>query len=221
MPPGDGGRQHLRQLEEQADQNGVRLLPHQRQLRDRRAGTAASTPAAQGADDSQLHALPCAGGHPAPTHATENTTPNNRFVAGTLVNLAYAIDNVTVDNTNTATIKFSIKTIPDNVLLNLGDNVITRPAIFSAASQPSFLFAYALPQDGIAAPVDYNNLGRTAGQPESLNILGLAITAKDNTSVHGEKGERVPGGRDHAGGRPPGVLHPDQRGGHERRRRTR
>jgi OmcA/MtrC family decaheme c-type cytochrome len=127
-------------------------------------------------------------------HATENTTPNNKFVAGTLVNLAYAIDNVTVDNTNTATIKFSIKTIPDNVLLNLGDNVITRPAIFNAASQPSFLFAYALPQDNIAAPVDYNNRGRTAGQPESLNILGLAITAKDNTSYTVRRANAFPAG---------------------------
>jgi OmcA/MtrC family decaheme c-type cytochrome len=115
-------------------------------------------------------------------HATENTTPNNLFVAGTLVNLAYEIISVTVDNTNTATIRFSIKTIPDNVLLNLGDNVITRPAIFGGTSQPSFLFAYALPQDGIDAPVDYNNLGRTAGQPESLSIIGLPVVAKDNTS---------------------------------------
>jgi OmcA/MtrC family decaheme c-type cytochrome len=127
-------------------------------------------------------------------HATENTTPNNKFVAGTLVNLAYEIFSVTVDNTNTATIRFSIKTIPDNVLLNLGDNVITRPAIFNAPSQPSFLFAYALPQDGIAAPVDYNNRGRTAGQPESLNILGLAITAKDNTSYTVRRADAFPVG---------------------------
>jgi hypothetical protein len=163
--------------------------------------------------------LPPARQHPG-YHATENTTPNNRFVAGTLVNLAYEIFSVTVDNTNTATIRFSIKTVPDNVLLNLGDNVITRPAIFNAASQPSFLFAYALPQDGIALPVDYNNLGRAAGQPESLNIVGLAITAKGN-SRHTVKGERVPGRRADACGRPPGVFHPDQWGGHERRRRTR
>ena len=127
-------------------------------------------------------------------HATENTTPNNRFVAGTLVNLAYEIFSVTVDNTNTATIRFSIKTVPDNVLLNLGDNVITRPAIFSAASQPAFLFAYALPQDNITLPVDYNNRGRAAGQPESLNIVGLAITAKDNTSYTVRRANAFPAG---------------------------
>jgi OmcA/MtrC family decaheme c-type cytochrome len=70
---------------------------------------------------------------------------------------------------------------------NAGDNV-TRPTGFSGS--PSFLLAYTLPQDGVDAPADYTNRGRTdsgshatgyAGQPQSVNIVGLPITANDNT----------------------------------------
>ncbi len=92
---------------------------------------------------------------------------------------------MTVDNTNAAIIKFNIKI--DNVVANLGatgDNA-ARPTGFTGG--PSFLFAYALPQDGVSAPADYNNLGRSAGQPQSVSIInsttgvGLPITATDNT----------------------------------------
>jgi OmcA/MtrC family decaheme c-type cytochrome len=111
-------------------------------------------------------------------HATENVTPNNSTVPGTLKSFEYGINSVTVASaTNVATIKFWIK--QDNVFLNLGDNVITRPSGFSGG--PSFLFAYALPQDNVAAPADYNNRGRTNGQPETLSIVGLPVVAHDNT----------------------------------------
>jgi OmcA/MtrC family decaheme c-type cytochrome len=136
--------------------------------------------------DAQATNAGCAGCHPATggpagitdSHATENVTPNNQANAGTLSTFEYAIDNVTIDNNNVATIKFSIK--QDGALANLGDNVITAPAGFS--DTPEFLFAYAMPQDGVSAPADYNNLGRSQGQPESLPIVGLPIVAKDNTS---------------------------------------
>jgi OmcA/MtrC family decaheme c-type cytochrome len=71
---------------------------------------------------------------------------------------------------------------------NVGDNV-ARPAGFGPQTQPAFLLAYTLEQDGVSAPADYNNLGRTppstgtglAGQPQPVNIVGLPITANDNT----------------------------------------
>lgn len=138
----------------------------------------------------------CAGCHPATAipgyHATENVTPNNPLLPGTLASFEYRIDNVTVDNNNVATIKFAI--LQNGALANLGnagDNV-SRPAGFTGG--PSFLFAYALPQDGIAAPADYNNLGRTAGQPESLPIVGLPIVAKDNTSYTVTRANAFPAG---------------------------
>ena len=129
----------------------------------------------------------CAGCHDAAAiplyHAAKEgapPTPNNPLLAGTLKSVVYGITSATVDNTNAATVKFSIKI--DNVVANLGaagDNV-TRPAGFSGG--PSFLFSYTLPQDGISAPADYNNIGKVAGQPQSVSIVGLPITAFDNAS---------------------------------------
>lgn len=107
------------------------------------------------------------------------TTFNNPTLAGSLKDVRYGISSVTVDNTNAAFVTFNIKI--DNVVANLGnvgDNV-ARPAGFSTTTQPSFLLAYTLPQDGVSAPADYNNFGRTAGQPQSVSIIGLPITAKD------------------------------------------
>jgi OmcA/MtrC family decaheme c-type cytochrome len=117
-------------------------------------------------------------------HATENATPNNPQLPGTLVSFEYGIDNVTVNDNNAATIRFWIKR--NGAFLNLGSTTITRPTGFSGG--PSFLFAYAMPQDGVATPLDYNNLGaRNAagqligyGQPESLSIIGLPVVAHDN-----------------------------------------
>ncbi len=130
---------------------------------------------------AQANNATCSLCHPASLipgyHATENATPNNLQLPGTLVSFTYGIDEVTVDASNVATIKFWIQ--QDGAFVNLGDNVITRPAGFTGG--PSFLFAYTLPQDGVDAPVDYNNLGRTNGQPESLSIIGLPIVAFDNT----------------------------------------
>jgi OmcA/MtrC family decaheme c-type cytochrome len=131
----------------------------------------------------------CSGCHPpegtgpsvTQAHAAKEgapTTPNNPVIATGLKDVRYAITSATVDNTNAATVKFTI--LIDNVLANLGDNVITRPTGFSGG--PSFLLAYTLPQDGVDAPADYNNLGRTAGQPRSVSIVGLPIVASDNAS---------------------------------------
>lgn len=126
----------------------------------------------------------CATCHPpaaiVSAHATENATPNNPQLPGTLVSFEYGIDNVTVDDNNVATIKFWIK--KNGAFVDLGTGAITRPAGFSGG--PSFLFAYALPQDGVAQPADYNNLGRPFGQPESLSIIGLPIVDNVGTSQY-------------------------------------
>jgi OmcA/MtrC family decaheme c-type cytochrome len=117
-------------------------------------------------------------------HTTENSTPNNLADPPGLATFQYGIDNVTVDNTNRAVVQFWIKSAvaSDNGSLgpfgfvNLGasgDNA-ARPSGFSGS--PSFLVAYALPQGGITAPADYNNLGKTAGQPASVTLIGQRLT---------------------------------------------
>lgn len=119
-------------------------------------------------------------------HSTENSTPNNPADPPGLVTFRYNIAGVTVDNTNRAVVQFSIESATagaDGLLgpftfVNLGasgDNA-ARPAGFTTASQPSFLVAYALPQDGITTPADYNNLGKNQAQPASANLVGLPLT---------------------------------------------
>ena len=141
----------------------------------------------------------CAACHPSTAipgyHAAKEgapPTPNNPVLAGTLKSVEYGMTSATVDNTNAATVKFTIKI--DNVVANLGavgDNV-TRPTGFSGG--PSFLFAYTLPQDGISAPADYNNIGMVAGQPQSVSIVGLPITAFDNASYTVKVANAFPAG---------------------------
>ena len=149
------------------------------------------------ADDSGCAVSFCHGSaslQPSFVHRTENLTPNNPLLPGTLANFEYGINSVTVDNTNVATVEFFIK--KDGAFLNLGSTTITRPSGFSTANQPSFLLAWALPQDNVTSPADYNNrnspsqpnltsptaTGNGAGQPPSVNIVGLPIVSYDNAA---------------------------------------
>jgi OmcA/MtrC family decaheme c-type cytochrome len=101
------------------------------------------------------------------SHLTDNATPNNQSVASDLSNLSYEIAEARVDAaTNVLQIDLSI--LRDGTPLDL----LNLPADLTRS--PSFLFGYAGgPQDGIANPNDYNNLGRTAGQPESASLVDL------------------------------------------------
>ncbi|MEE9534818.1 MAG: OmcA/MtrC family decaheme c-type cytochrome, partial [Acidimicrobiia bacterium] len=119
----------------------------------------------------------CASCHPASgglsgvedVHLTENATPNNPSVASGLANISYEITEARVDGSGVLEIDFSI--LRDGVpmdILNLPAD-LTDPGRF-----PSFVLGYAAgPQDGIVDPNDYNNFGRTAGQPQSASLGNL------------------------------------------------
>ncbi len=100
-------------------------------------------------------------------HLTERSTPNNPEVPEGLVNIEYVIDEVTVNDSNEPVVSFHIN--QDGAPLDLST---FPPAGFSGG--PSFLVAYAMPQDGVAEPSDYNNLGRSAGQPASVSLASVA-----------------------------------------------
>jgi OmcA/MtrC family decaheme c-type cytochrome len=53
---------------------------------------------------------------------------------------------------------------------------------------PDFLLAYALPQGGIAAPADHNNLGMNAAQPIRVNLerLGPADSSEGSMIANGD-----------------------------------
>ena len=100
-------------------------------------------------------------------HLTENSTPNNPEVPEGLANFEYVIEEVTVNESNQPVVTFHIN--QDGVPLDLST---IPPEGFTGG--PSFLVAYALPQDGIEEPVDYNNLGNSAGQPTTVSLASLA-----------------------------------------------
>lgn len=99
-------------------------------------------------------------------HVTENSTPNNPEVPEGLANFEYVIEEVTVNASNEPVVTFHID--KDGEALDLSTY---PPDGFGRG--PSFLVAYAMPQDGIES-VDYNNLGRSAGQPASVSLADVA-----------------------------------------------
>jgi OmcA/MtrC family decaheme c-type cytochrome len=74
-----------------------------------------------------------------------------------------------VNESNQAVVSFHIN--QDGLPVDL---TTIPPAGFSGG--PSFLVAYALPQDGVVEMVDYNNLGRSGGQPATVSLSSLAGT---------------------------------------------
>jgi OmcA/MtrC family decaheme c-type cytochrome len=114
-------------------------------------------------------------------HRMENITKNNPEITAGLATFTYDIKSVTVNAANDTIIEFGIK---QRLAPSTTDTLVTLvPAAASVSNpltgftgSPSFLLAYALPQDGIAAPVDYNNLGLAGAQPRSVSIAQLLST---------------------------------------------
>ncbi len=98
-------------------------------------------------------------------HVSENNTPNATGVITGASNFIYEVKSAVVNGDGTTDVTFKI--LRDGVAMDL----TTQPADLTGG--PSFLLPYALPQDGIAEPADYNNLGRSAAQPRSVSLANL------------------------------------------------
>ena len=102
------------------------------------------------------------------SHVTSNSTPNNPDLPPGVPNMVYVLESATVDGNNQAVIRFQI--LRDGVPLDL----INLPADLTGANnRPAFIFAYTLPQDGIATPAEFNNLGQSAAQPVTVSLNDL------------------------------------------------
>lgn len=107
-------------------------------------------------------------------HTTPNATPNNPELLPGQRNITYELVEAAVDGaTNDVTIRFRI--LSDGSPLD----VTNLPMEFKNASgsvfrYPGLLLAYAMAQDGITTPADYNNFGRRGGQPLSHGIDDFA-----------------------------------------------
>jgi OmcA/MtrC family decaheme c-type cytochrome len=122
-------------------------------------------------------------------HRMENLTKNNKYVIPGLASFTYEIDSAAVNaTTNDLTIKFRIQQqVADSTgsVTNVAKTPVTLVAPAASVSNPlagfsggpSFLLAYALPQDGISTNLaDYNNLGVKQGQPISVSVAALLST---------------------------------------------
>lgn len=114
-------------------------------------------------------------------HRTDNKTTHNPEVAEGLANFTYEIASVTVDSSNTTKIKFRILNDGTAVTLKTPAAGLTT-SLDGFTGGPTFILAYALPQDGISAPVDYNHFGRTSAQPPTVSLANLLNT---NNSANG------------------------------------
>lgn len=130
------------------------------------------------------------------SHYTLNVTPHNPVVAAGLTNFTYEISSVTQATSGGAVdIKFRILASTDG---STPAPVTFVPAAASVSNpltgftgSPSFILAWAMPQEGIANPVDYNNLNaagtgiwqppagtaNTNHQPPTVSIANLLSTA--------------------------------------------
>ncbi|MDP2005864.1 MAG: OmcA/MtrC family decaheme c-type cytochrome [Rubrivivax sp.] len=116
-------------------------------------------------------------------HRMENITKNNPVIATGLASFTYDIKSATVNGSNEIVVEFGIKkriapsTTDELVtLVDAAPTVSNSLAGFSGG--PSFMLPYALPQDGIASPVDYNNLGRPSAQPRTVSVASLLSTSQ-------------------------------------------
>lgn len=137
-------------------------------------------------------------------HQTENITKHNPTIAAGLKTFTYDIKSATVDSTpvidpvtkvitgytgtNNVTIKFKISADGTPIaFLAAAPGMVNPLTGFTGA--PSFLLAYAQPQDNVAAPVDYNNVGVKQAQaisvPLASNATGTTKGLLDTNNTDG------------------------------------
>ena len=107
-------------------------------------------------------------------HRTENITKHNPAITDGLASFTYDIKTATVNAANDVVIEFGIK---QRIAPSTTDSLVTFVAPAAGVANPltgftggpSFLLAFAMSQDGITTPADYNNIGSGGGnaQPRS------------------------------------------------------
>lgn len=112
-------------------------------------------------------------------HSTQFYSPFSPAQKAGLADFAFDIKDVSVNSNNQPVVTF-------RVMKGRG-NSFTTPVNFSSftgyTNSISFIVAYSMAQDGIAAPNDFNNLGRAAGQPASVTLANLiAAGSAGNTN---------------------------------------
>ena len=125
-------------------------------------------------------------------HTTANPTPNNPELLTDQRSISYELISAAVD-TNTDDITIEFKILDGETPIDVTDiPADLRNGSSVPFSYPSFLLAYAMSQDGITEPADYNNLGQAGGQPLSVSLSNLtpytgtnygSLTYDSNTGI--------------------------------------
>jgi OmcA/MtrC family decaheme c-type cytochrome len=121
-------------------------------------------------------------------HMGINKTINNPVTPAGFTNFTYDVASATAVNGTSVTVKFRI--LADGTPVSFvaaGAGVAAPLAGFTGS--PSFLLAFAQPQDGVAAPADYTNFGAksstgtaiASGQPATVSIAALLNTTSNAT----------------------------------------
>lgn len=112
-------------------------------------------------------------------HMADDASPNNPDVPTGAVNFSYEISSVTTDN-NQPVVKFRVlgdanatPVTPVTLICDSSSSTTANTLLSGFSGSPSFLVAFALPQDGVTTMVDYNNLGNAAAQPASVSIANV------------------------------------------------
>jgi OmcA/MtrC family decaheme c-type cytochrome len=126
------------------------------------------------------------------THQTNDLTPNNPVTPAGVSNLTYAISSVTLNVSKQPVIVFQIKkdgtTVTTFSTPGLVTDAVTGQQVIDPAfapitgfiGGPSLYIVYSVPQDGIAAPADFNarssvslaSLLVTSGSPKAGTLTG-------------------------------------------------
>lgn len=117
----------------------------------------------------------------AAVHQSEDATPNTPQVIPGAFNFTYEIRSVVMADATHPTIEFRIK--KDGVAMADLTAATLSAAPLYLTGGPSFLLAYALPQDGITIPADWNNLGRNAAQPQSISLANIIADTGGTTAT--------------------------------------
>lgn len=149
-------------------------------------------PASDDSSCASCHSTSAADPNAAPAdvaHRTEASTANNKTVITGIASIAYEISSVKLNASRQPVFKFRIKN-GDNYVKSFNIATATGtpaavPSTFQAitgfSSGPTFYVAYAVPQDGVSAPADFNtyqsvsltSLLVESGSPKAGTISGL------------------------------------------------
>jgi OmcA/MtrC family decaheme c-type cytochrome len=96
-------------------------------------------------------------------HLTENATPNNPNLPAGLPDIKYELVSATMSG-NDLTVKFRL--LKDGTAFDLNT---LEDGLKDGGRYPSLMLMYAGQQNGVD-PADWNNIGRTAGQPQTVGL---------------------------------------------------